>query len=128
MDAVRAEEAGFTRDWKIPMAVVAPEDSILVMGHSRNTVNKSQVGKDPRRFLASQVNSANGKMVARMKWFATPAVWDMWRRTFFDASNTPLRETTSGLPTKASEAPASVPTEGFAECDECHVSIPQLTS
>jgi hypothetical protein len=73
-EAVKGEEASFTREWNIPMALVAPEDSILVMGHSRNTVNKSQVGKDPRKFVASTVNSANGKMVARMKWFPTPEV------------------------------------------------------
>lgn len=52
------------------MAIVLPEDSILVMGHSRNTVNKSDVGKKPHKFVASVLNSANGKMVARMKWFA----------------------------------------------------------
>ena len=73
-DAVKGEEASFTRDWNIPMAIVAPEDSILVMGHSRNTVNKSQVGKEPRKFVASTLNSANGKMVARMKWFPTREV------------------------------------------------------
>ena len=107
------------------MAVVAPEDSILVMGHSRNTVNKSQVGKEPRKFVASTLNSANGKMVARMKWFATSEVWDMWKTTFFDASNTPLQATTSGSPKEVSAKSVSVPTEGLGEPSECHVSIPQ---
>ena len=48
----------------------------------------------------------------------------MWRRTFFDASNVPLRGTISGLPKEASATPANVPTEESAGCDECHALIP----
>ena len=126
--AAKAEEASFTKEWRTPMAVVQPEDTILVMGHSHNTVNKSQVGKDPKRFLASTVNSANGKMVARVKWFQTPEVWDMWKSTFSAASNARLPATTSGSPTTASGVPATAHTEGLASSDECHVDIPQLAN
>ena len=126
--AAKAEESSFTNDWRVPMAVVAPEETILVMGHSHNTVNKSEVGRDPKRYLAATVNSANGKMVARVRWFQTPEVWDTWKSTFFGASNGPLPVTTSGSPTTASAEPVTAHTEAPAASDECHVDIPQLKS
>ena len=85
--ATKGEEAKFMREWKTPMVTIRPEDCILVMGHHANTVNKSQVRQKSQNFLASDVDSANGKMVARMKWFQSSEVWDQFQSTFSVVSN-----------------------------------------
>lgn len=76
---LRGEEITFTQNWKVPMVQIPPEEVIVVMGHSRNTVDKSQVYDRPQQFVAAVSNDANGKMVFRSRW---PVPWDLWRRTF----------------------------------------------
>ncbi len=92
--ATRGEEGKFMREWRTPMVTIRPEDCILVMGHNQNTVNKSQVRAKSQQFMASDVDSANGKMVARMKWFQSPEVWAQFQSTFAGVSNAKPQETT----------------------------------
>jgi glycosyltransferase involved in cell wall biosynthesis len=75
----RGEELSFTEGWTAAVVQVKPEDCIVVMGHSQNTVNKSDLLKNPSQYKATIVNSANGKMVVRMRW---PLPWDLFRSTF----------------------------------------------
>lgn len=75
----KGEELTFTNQWTASLVQVAPEDSIVVMGHTRNTVDKSDVLKRPQVYLASIVNDANGKQVFRLRW---PVQWDLWKSTF----------------------------------------------
>lgn len=93
-NATKGEEGKFMREWKTPMHMIRPEDCLLVMGHHVNTVNKSQVRAKSAQFLASDLNSANGKMVARMQWFQSPDVWAQFQSTFSVVSNAPPRATT----------------------------------
>ena len=76
----RGEELHFMDGWKATVVQLQPEDVIVVMGHSRNTVDKSQLLKTPEKFRAEVLNSANGRMVVRMKWPQFP--WDLYRSTF----------------------------------------------
>jgi hypothetical protein len=76
---MRGEELSFTEGWTAAVVQVKPEDCIVVMGHSQNTVNKSDLLKNPGQYKATIVNSANGKMVVRMRW---PLPWDLFRSTF----------------------------------------------
>lgn len=80
--AKRGEEASFMRQWRTKMVTIQPEDCILVMGHHANTVEKSQVRTKAHQFMSTDVNAANGKMVARMQWFRTPDVWAQFQSTF----------------------------------------------
>jgi glycosyltransferase involved in cell wall biosynthesis len=75
----RGEELTFTNNWKANLIQVPPEQSIVVMGHKRNTVDKSDVLRKPQVYLASIVNDANGKQMFRMRW---PVQWDLWKSTF----------------------------------------------
>ena len=75
----KGEEITFTKNWTAEMTQVPPEECIVVMGHSHNTVDKSDVGKRPQVYNATIVNSDNGKMMFRMKW---PVPWDLWKTTF----------------------------------------------
>ena len=77
---LRGEELQFTKEWNASMIQLVPEDIIVVMGHSRNTVDKSELLKTPERYKATVLNSANGRMVVRMKWTQFP--WDLFRSTF----------------------------------------------
>lgn len=79
-EKVRGEELEFTQQWTAPIVQLVPEDVIVVMGHSRNTVNKSELLATPSKFRAEIVNSANGRMVVRMRWKHFP--WDLFRSTF----------------------------------------------
>lgn len=76
----RGEEVTFTRDWQANLVQLVPEDTLLVMGHARNTVDKSQLIRTPDMFRATILNTANGRMVARMRWPHLP--WDLFRSTF----------------------------------------------
>lgn len=78
-EKLRGEEVTFTKDWALNVAQVKAEDCIVVMGHTRNTVNKSDVYKRPQVYNGEIKNSANGKMVFRVRW---PVPWDIWRSTF----------------------------------------------
>lgn len=75
----RGEEKSFTGDWAANIVQVSAEDTIVVMGHGRNTVDKSDVAKNPKKYSAVVVNSINGKQVFRVRW---PVEWDLWKRTF----------------------------------------------
>lgn len=123
--ATKGEEATFMRSWRTKMAMIEPADCILVMGHSSNTCNKSQVRIKAAQFMSKDVNASNGKMVARIQWFKSPAVWAQFQSTFSAASSGKLRETTSVIPTVASEVCPTPRTEASATSDECHICIPQ---
>lgn len=75
----RGEEVTFTKDWAAKMIQVKAEDSIVVMGHSRNTVDKSNLFIHPKSYNAAVVNADNGKQVFRARW---PVEWDLWKSTF----------------------------------------------
>ena len=122
--AVRGEEAFFMRSWKTKMAMIAPTDCILVMGHSGNTVDKSQVRTKAAQFMSKDVNASNGKMVARMQWFKSPVVWAQFQSTFSAASSAKPLGSTSVKPTVALEACPTPHIAVSAASDECHAYIP----
>lgn len=126
--AVKGEETVFMRNWRTKMATIEPTDCILVMGHSSNTCNKSQVRTKAAQFMSKDVNAANGKMVARMQWFKSPAVWAQFQSTFSAASSGKLPATTSVKPTVASEVYLTPHTEVSVTSDECHACTPQPSS
>lgn len=76
----KGEEVTFTKDWKATMVQVPSEQVIVVMGHSRNTVDKSDLLARPQVYNAAIVNRDNGKMVVRSKW---PIPWTLFRNTFY---------------------------------------------
>lgn len=75
----RAEEPTFTKNWSAKLVQVSPEDTIVVLGHGRNTVDKSDLLKRPQMYNATILNADNGKQVLRSRW---PVPWDLFRRTF----------------------------------------------
>ena len=76
----RGEEVSFTEDWKANLVQVAnPNDVMVVMGHAKNTVDKSDLFKNPAKYKAVIHETANGKMSFRSKW---PVPWDLWKQTF----------------------------------------------
>jgi glycosyltransferase involved in cell wall biosynthesis len=79
---VKAEEGNFTRDWTLPMKMIDHKDAILVIGHSRNTVNKEQIAESPRKFAGRYIETANGKNIVRFQWFQDRALWDCFYKTF----------------------------------------------
>jgi hypothetical protein len=85
----RGEELAFTNGWTAKMVQVPAEKTIVVMGHSRNTVNKSVIYKTPHVFQARILNADNGKMAVRSRW---PIQWDLFRSTFVDGEYAQLRE------------------------------------
>lgn len=87
----RGEERLFTHEWSAKMIQVPAEKTIVVMGHTRNTVNKSDIYKTPHIFSAKVKNDANGKMILRSRW---PVPWDLFRSTFVDGEYVRLREST----------------------------------
>jgi len=90
-DKGRGEELEFTNQWTTPMVQVPAEETIVVMGHNRNTVDKSQIYTTPQVFNARVINAANGKMVVRSRW---PIPWGLFRSTFVDGEYAKLREST----------------------------------
>lgn len=80
-EKLRGEEITFTKGWTANLKQIPAEDTIVVMGHSRNTVDKSQLLLRPRMFNATIVNDINGKMAFRSRW---PVPWGLWKRTFVD--------------------------------------------
>jgi glycosyltransferase involved in cell wall biosynthesis len=102
-EKLRGEEVTFTKGWTAKLKQVPAEDTIVVMGHTRNTVDKSQLLLRPQMFNAKVLNDINGKMVFRARW---PVAWDLWKRTFVDEAPARLRDYTpwgaeppEGLPT-----------------------------
>lgn len=75
----KGEEITFTKEWAANMVQVPAEEVIVVMGHSRNTVDKSDLLVRPQVYNAAILNRDNGKMVVRLKW---PIPWDLFRKTF----------------------------------------------
>lgn len=79
----KGEEFSFTNGWTANLIQVSnPENMIVVMGHSRNTVDKSDLFKNPKKYKAVVVNDANGKQMFRTKWSVKPQLWDLFRSTF----------------------------------------------
>jgi glycosyltransferase involved in cell wall biosynthesis len=113
-DKGRGEELEFTKNWTAQLIQVPAEDTIVVMGHTRNTVDKSQIYTTPQMFSARVLNAANGKMVVRSRW---PVPWDLFRSTFVDGEYARLRESTpkAPLPTEASPIHHTGGTGGSAE-------------
>ena len=77
---VRGEELDFTEQWTANVVQVPSEESIVVMGHGRNTVDKSMLLETPDIFRARVLNRDNGKMMFRARW---PVPWDTFRTTFY---------------------------------------------
>jgi len=88
-DSSRGEELLFTNHWTEPMVQLPAEKTIVVMGHSRNTVNKSVIHETPQVFKARMINEVNGKMMFRSRW---PVLWGLFRSTFVDGEYAKLRE------------------------------------
>ncbi len=79
----RGEEVSFTNGWTANLVQVGnPEHMIVVMGHSKNTVNKSDLFVRPKIYNAVIVEDANGKMRFRMQWNVSSQVWDLFRKAF----------------------------------------------
>jgi glycosyltransferase involved in cell wall biosynthesis len=79
LDKARGEELEFTNQWTANLIQVPPEEMIVVMGHGKNTVDKSDLLKRPQVYLAKILNADNGKMIARSRW---PIPWEVFRTTF----------------------------------------------
>ena len=77
---VRGEELEFTQEWKANLVQVPAEETIVVLGHGRNTVDKSMLLSNPDMFKAVIVNRDNGRMVLHTRW---PVPWDTFRTTFY---------------------------------------------
>lgn len=78
-DKAKGEELEFTGQWTANMIQVPAEEMIVVMGHGRNTVDKSDLLKRPQLYLANVLNADNGKMIVRSRW---PLPWEVFRTTF----------------------------------------------
>lgn len=76
----RGEEVTFTKNWAVNVVQLPAEDMIVVMGHARNTVDKSDLIKRPHVYNATIINDANGRMCVRIRWPTLP--WDLFRSTF----------------------------------------------
>jgi glycosyltransferase involved in cell wall biosynthesis len=124
-NAVKAEEGLFMCNWRTKMVTIEPSDCILVMGHSGNTVDKSQVRTKAAQFMSKDINTANGKMVARMQWFKSPEVWARFQSTFFGASNGKPQASTLEIPTVASVVYQTPHTGASVASAEYHACIPQ---
>jgi glycosyltransferase involved in cell wall biosynthesis len=76
----RGEELSFTLEWKAHLVQVPKaEEVMVVMGHGKNTVDKSDLFKNPRKYNAEIIETANAKMYFRSKWSVD---WDLWKKTF----------------------------------------------
>jgi glycosyltransferase involved in cell wall biosynthesis len=79
-DKARGEELDFTGGWTARLVQVPSEEMIVVMGHSQNTVNKSDILKRLHVYRATIANSDNGKMFLRARW---PVPWGVFQTTFY---------------------------------------------
>lgn len=113
-EKARGEEVTFTKGWTAKLKQIPPEDTIVVMGHSRNTVDKSQLLLRPQMFNATIVNDINGKMAFRARW---PVPWGLWKRTFVDEAPVPLQGYTpwGAEPPEVGPTPQTEDTEASAE-------------
>ena len=115
LDKARGEELDFTGEWTANVVQVPAEETIVVMGHARNTVDKSDLLARPALYKARIVNKDNGRMVVRAQWPHLP--WGTCRATFWPEEcgaprAMPLSE---GPQTAGNPIPR---TEGTAESDE----------
>jgi glycosyltransferase involved in cell wall biosynthesis len=78
-DKARGEELEFTNHWTANLIQVPAEEMIVVMGHSKNTVDKSDILKRPQVYRGAVFNSDNGRMAVRARW---PVPWEVFRSTF----------------------------------------------
>lgn len=79
----RGEEVSFTKGWSANIVQVEnPEKMIVVMGHSKNTVDKSDLLARPNMYCAKIIESANGKMYFRNHWNVSSQLWGLFRSTF----------------------------------------------
>lgn len=78
-DKDKGEEREFTNDWSAALVQVPAEETIVVMGHGRNTVDKSDLFRRPELYRARVLNADNGRMFMRVRW---PVPWDTFRTTF----------------------------------------------
>ena len=79
----RGEEVSFTNKWSANLVQVEnPEKMIVVMGHSKNTVDKSDLLVRPKMYNSTIINDANGKMYFRNHWNVSSQVWGLFRSTF----------------------------------------------
>lgn len=113
-EKVKAEEVTFTNGWTANMVQMNPEDVIVVMGHRRNTVSKTQLADTPKLFSAAFVNSDNGKFAFRARW---PVQWDLWKQTFSDGGCAPPPENSSQETVQTVEVP-TLHIEGTEESAE----------
>ena len=113
-DKGKGEEYEFTGQWTAKMTQVAPEEMIVVMGHGRNTVDKSDLLVRPHVYKAEILNRDNGKMVVRSRW---PVPWDTFRATFSaSACGPPLENTPSAAqPLAEHPSPHTADTAGSSE-------------
>lgn len=107
----RAEEITFTNNWAANVVQLPPEEVIVVMGHAHNTVDKSDLLRNPVRYNARIVNDINGKMAFRARW---PVPWDLWKSTFSGEACAPLP---SYIPLEASQS-VTVPTLRIEDTEE----------
>lgn len=112
----RGEELDFTEKWAANMIQIPAEEVIVVMGHSKNTVDKSVLLKTPQTFLAEIVNKDNGRMAFRIRW---PVQWDIWKSTFSDAVCVQPRECIQLEVSQSVEVPI-LHTGGTGVCAEHH--------
>jgi hypothetical protein len=113
---VRGEERVFTKEWTAKLIQVPPEEMIVVMGHGRNTVDKSDLAVNPARYRAQIMNADNGKMVFRSRWTVQ---WDLWKSTFSAAINGLLPKNTPSVELQTVTVP-TLHIEDTAESAEHH--------
>ena len=113
-DKARGEEYEFTGQWTAKMLQVAPEDTIVVMGHGHNTVDKSDLLLRPHIYNAKILNRDNGKMMVRTRW---PVPWDTFRATFSALAYAQLPENipSAAQPSADHPSPHTGDTAGSAE-------------
>lgn len=90
----RGEELDFTEQWTAKLVQVPPEETIVVLGHGRNTVDKSMVYQRPATFNARVVNADNGAMSVRIRWPSIP--WGLLRTLQREAGAVDPRSSTGG--------------------------------
>jgi hypothetical protein len=90
-EKTRGEEYEFTNKWTANLVQIPAEKAIVVMGHSRNTVNKSDILKTPSMFKGKVLNDTNGKMALRVRW---PVPWGLFLSTFVAGEYAQLQENT----------------------------------
>jgi hypothetical protein len=76
----RGEELEFTKGWSANLIQVPSDETIVVIGHGRNTVDKSILLTSPDLFKATVLNRDNGRMMFRARWTVP---WDTFRTTFY---------------------------------------------